>query len=169
MKKNKIIKTDNFWKPVEDALNIFHNNVQVINSSKIFAGLMIIILNISSKFVTIRLSKSMESYLKYTFSRQILVFAMAWMGTRDIYVAFFITIMFTIITEYLLNEESMFCCLPSKFREYHISLIENEGNITDEDIKKAQDVLEKAKQQNKLSPSSTTNINTTSDIGSTFK
>ena len=168
MKKVKNTNNDNFWKPLQDTLGLFHNHVQVINSSKIFAGLMIIILNISSKFVTIKLSKSMESYLKYTFSRQILVFAMAWMGTRDIYVALFITVMFTIITEYLFNEESMFCCLPSKFREYHISLIENEGNVTDEDIKKAQDVLEKAKQQNKL-PSTTINANTTADIGSTFK
>ena len=36
-----------------------------LNTSKIFAGLMIITLNIASRFVTIKLSKSMEGYLKY--------------------------------------------------------------------------------------------------------
>jgi hypothetical protein len=112
---------------------------------------MIITLNIASKFVTIKLSKSMEAYLKYTFSRQILVFAIAWMGTRDIYVALAITIMFIILMEYLFHEESAFCCLTDEFKDYHLSLLENEdaNKITDEDIRKAKDVLERAKAQNK--------------------
>jgi hypothetical protein len=112
---------------------------------------MIITLNIASKFVTIKLSKSMEAYLKYTFSRQILVFAIAWMGTRDIYVALAITIMFIILMEYLFHEESAFCCLTDEFKDYHLSLLENDdvNKITDEDIRKAKDVLERAKAQNK--------------------
>jgi hypothetical protein len=99
--------------------------VQNLNTSKIFAGLMIIILNIGSRFVTIKLSKSMEAYLKYTFSKQILIFAIAWMGTRDIYIAFIVMIIFTICTEYLFNEESRFCCLSENFTNYHIELLEN--------------------------------------------
>jgi hypothetical protein len=133
------------------ANNIFqylNNNVNAINNSKIFAGLMIIILNISSKFVTIKLSKTMESYLKYTFSRDILVFAIAWMGTRDIYIALLITIVFVICVEYVFNEDSMFCCLPEHVTEYHVSLLETGGNdVTPEEIKKAEEILEKAKKQ----------------------
>ena len=131
--------------------NIFsylHNQVQVINNSKIFAGVMIIILNIASRFVNIKLSKTMESYLKNTFSKQILVFAIAWMGTREIYVAIFITLLFTICFEYLFHEDSMFFCLPEEFKNYHIELLEN-AEVTEEDIKKAKEVLEKAKQQKK--------------------
>jgi len=131
--------------------NIFsylHKQVDVLNNSKIFAGLMIITLNIASKFVNIKLSKTMESYLKHTFSKQILVFAIAWMGTREIYVALFITLLFTILFEFLLHEDSAFCCLPEQFKDYHISLLEN-TEVTDEDINKAKEVLEKAKAQNK--------------------
>jgi len=124
--------------------NYLHNNVQVVNNSKIFAGLVIIILNISSKFVTIKLSKTMESYLKNTFSKQILIFAIAWMGTRDIYIALFIVLIFTIFMEYLFNEESMFCILPQDFMDHHIGLLNND-DVTDEDIKKANEVLVKAK------------------------
>ena len=76
---------------VKSMFDYLHSNIQRINDSKVFAGLMIITLNIVSKYVNIGLSKSMESYLKYTFSRQLLVFSIAWMGTRDIYIAFFIT------------------------------------------------------------------------------
>lgn len=130
--------------------SFIHDHVQAINNSKIFAGLMIITLNIVSKFANIKLSKTLESYLKYTFSRQILVFAIAWMGTRDIYIALFITVVYVILTEYLLHEESMFFVLPEEFRDYHISLLENEGasdNITMEDVVKAKAVLEKAREK----------------------
>ena len=106
--------------------NIFlylNNHIQTLNSSKLFAGLMIITLNIASKFTTIKLSKTMESYLKYTFSRNALVFVIAWMGTREIYMSLIITIFFTICMDYLLNEESTFCIFPESFKDYHIALL----------------------------------------------
>jgi len=128
-------------------LNYFHNHVMNINNSKLFAGLMIIVLNIASRFVTIKLSKTMEAYLKYTFSRDILVFAISWMGTRDIYIAIGITIVFMIMVDYILNEQSAFCCLPSNFTEYHVSLINDDETITPDQIKSAEETLEKAKKQ----------------------
>lgn len=134
-------------KAMHDLFAYVNNNVTSLNNSKLFAGLMIITLNISSKFVEMKLSKTMEAYLKYTFSRDILVFAIAWMGTREIYVAFFITIVFKIFFDYLFNEKSGFCCLPTNFTQYHISLLENNNKVTEADIKKAQEVLEKARKQ----------------------
>ena len=128
-------------------LSFFHNHLKVVNDSKIFAGIMIIILNICSKFVNVKLSKTMESYLKNTFSRQLLVFAIAWMGTRDIYVALFITACFTILIDVLWNETSPFCILSEQFTEYHLSLIEESENcnhFTKEDVDKAMHILEKA-------------------------
>jgi hypothetical protein len=128
-------------------INYLHHHVQVINNSKIFAGLMIITLNVVSKFVNIKLSKTMEAYFKYTFSRQILVFAIAWMGTRDIYVALFITCCFIIVTEYLFHEESDYFILSEEFRDYHIGLLDNDPEVTEEDVRKAKAILEKAKKQ----------------------
>ena len=133
-------------KSFKNIFSAIHENVQSMNNSKLFAGLMIITLNIASKFVNIKLSKTMEAYLKYTFSRQILVFAIAWMGTRDIYTALIITFIFIILSEYLFHEDSMFCCLPESFKNYHMSLLEN-TEITEEDIIKARMVLEKVDMQ----------------------
>ena len=124
-----------------------NDKITAINDSKIFAGLMIITLNIASKFVTIKLSKTMESYLKYTFSRDILVFAITWMGTRDIYIALFITLVFILCMDFLLNEDSMFCLLPEQFTDYHISLATNNEIVSPEEIKKAREVLERAEKQ----------------------
>jgi hypothetical protein len=111
---------------------------------------MIIILNIASKFVTFKFSKTLESYLKYTFSYQVLIFAIAWMGTRDIYTAIFITAIFLFVTEILFHEESSYCIFPKEFCDYHINLLENNNadKITETEVRKAKDVLERAKKQN---------------------
>jgi len=133
-------------------LKYIHEHVQALNGSKVFAGIMIITLNIVSRFVNIKLSKTMESYLKYTFSKYVLVFTIAWMGTRDIYIALFIMSCFIIVSDFLFDEESMFCVLPEEFKDHHLTILEeneNMENVTDEEITKAKKVIEKAKQQNK--------------------
>jgi hypothetical protein len=147
-KKNKQLKQQD--KNILTRLfSYLHNNIQAINNSKIFAGLMIITLNIVSKFANFKLSKTLESYFKFTFSRQILVFAIAWMGTRDIYISLIITFLFVIVTEYLFHEESRFFVLSEEFKDYHISMLDNEtnsNNVTDDDIRKAKAVLVRAKE-----------------------
>jgi len=155
-KPKKGPETDRWIDAFQHLFAYANQYVKNINDSKIFAGIMIILLNIGSKFVTIKLSPSMESYLKYTFSRQILVFAIAWMGTRDIYIALTITIIFAICVDYLFNENSALCCLPEAFTQYHIDLLEENGpnnlkkddKVTEDEIRRAQEVLEKAKRQN---------------------
>ena len=125
VKQNKG-KQNSVSKYIKNALQTIHSNVTMLNGSKIFAGFMIIMLNISSRFVTIKLSKSVEAYLKYTFSRQILIFTIAWMGTRDIYIALTVAIVFTVIMDVLFNEDSNYCILPVSFTEYHTQISEEQ-------------------------------------------
>lgn len=99
-----------------------HGHLKFVNDSKVFAGIMIILLNVSTKFVPIRMSKSMEAFLRYTFSRNILVFAICWVGTRDIIISFCITLIFILMIDYLLNEDSQYCILPESFVDHHINL-----------------------------------------------
>jgi hypothetical protein len=70
----------------------------------------------------------MEAYLKFTFSRLILVFAIAWVGTRDIYTSIVVCLLFTVCMDFLFNEESRFCCLPEAFTSYHVGLMEEPDN-----------------------------------------
>tara|TARA_B100000886_G_C20383422_1_gene474955 strand:+ start:694 stop:1164 length:471 start_codon:yes stop_codon:yes gene_type:complete len=131
-------------------LTSLNNTVQSLNKSKVFAGLMIITLNVASRFVTIKMSKTMQSYLKFTFSRYVLVFAISWMGTRDIYIALAITVLFVILFEYLLDEESNFYIFSEEFKDYQKSKSEDEEDekeVTDEDLKKAEKTIERAKKQ----------------------
>ena len=147
-RKTTKLKPNSGMNTLKDMIGFIHSNIIAMNQSKIFAGIIIIVLNISSKFTNIKLSRPIEGYLKYTFSRDILVFCMAWMGTRDIYISLIITIVFSICVNFIFNENSRFCCLPASFIHQHIEAMENPPEqqvITDEQISDAITLLSKAK------------------------
>jgi hypothetical protein len=58
-----------------------------------------------------------------------------------------------IITDYLLHEDSPYFILTPEVRDYHLSKMENMENITDDEIKKAKDILEKAEKQKSMKES----------------
>lgn len=125
-----------------------HDHIMYMNNSKFFAGIVMILLNIGSKFISIQFSKSTEEYLKYSVTKQLLVFAMAWMGTRDIYTALVLTAVFVILSDHLFNEESNMCIVPHQYRVLHKLVDTNEdGNIDPTEIATAIAILDKAKKE----------------------
>ena len=128
-----------------EPLAFINHHIMFLNNSKFFAGIVMILLNIGSKFISIQFSKSTEEYLKMTVTKQILVFAMAWMGTRDIYTSLVLTAVFTVLSDHIFNEESPYCCVPDKYRLLAKLVDENNDGVTEEDITKAISILEKAK------------------------
>ena len=128
------------------AHNFFHN----LNTSTFFAGFVMIILNIGSRYINLDLNSSTESWIKYLMSKEVLVFAVSWMGTRSIYYALVITACFTIIADHLMNVDSKYCVIPSKFRDLHTMTEEKHGpqkNVSDLEISNALHTLEKAKKE----------------------
>jgi hypothetical protein len=133
---------------ISDFFNKVNSHVSTLNDSKYFAGVMMILLNVGSKFITIKFSKSTEEYIKYSVTKQILVFSMAWLGTRDIYTALGLTAIFSILSEYLFNEESTMCIVPHEYRVLHKILdTDNNGMVSEAEIVEAQAVLQKAKRE----------------------
>lgn len=145
-KKNNNI--NNYLTPLYTFGNFIHNHISFLNNNKFFAGVIMILLNIGSKLITVQFSKSLEQYVKMNISYQIVLFAMAWMGTRDIYTALIITAVFIILSEYLFNEESAYCLVPKKYRVLQ-DLIDtnNDGVVSEEEIKEAEKILRKAKKE----------------------
>jgi hypothetical protein len=116
-----------------------------LDKSKIFAGVLIIILNIGSRIIPISLNKTTENFLKTVVPRDLIIFAIAWMGTRDVFIALLLTVAFICIFDYLLNFESKMCCLPLKYK-----CVETDTEISDEELNKAISVLEKSKKKKLL-------------------
>jgi hypothetical protein len=153
-KKNKNMETNipntntNIFTPLFNTLSYINSHILYLNNSKFFAGIVMILLNVGSKFITINFSKSTEEYLKFSLSKQLLVFSMAWMGTRDIYIALGLTAVFTILSDHLFNEESKLCIVPEKYRILHKLLDTNkDGDVSETEIAAAIAVLEKAKKE----------------------
>ena len=131
-----------------NSINFIHNHIMYLNSSKFFAGIVMILLNVGSKFIAIQFSKSTEEYLKMNVTKQLLVFAMAWMGTRDIYTALILTAVFTVLSDHLFNEESPYCVVPKKYRIL-ADLVDtnNDGLVSEEELNSAIAILEKSKKE----------------------
>jgi len=132
-------------------IDYIHDHISYLNNSKFFAGCIMILLNVGSKFISIQFSRSTEEYLKLSITKQILVFAMAWMGTRDIYAALGLTAVFVILSDHLFNEESSFCVVPHNYRILHkleaAADTNNDNIVSHDEINAAIAVLEKAKRE----------------------
>jgi hypothetical protein len=118
--------------------------MKTVNNSKLFAGMIMIMLNICSKHISINLSKSQEAYLSGGMARQLLIVSIIWMGTKDVITSLILTAVFKILSEHLFHEESKYCILPNKMRTY------SSNEPSDEQIKHAQYILRLAEEQDKL-------------------
>lgn len=125
-----------------------HNGLMSLNNSKVFAGIIMILMNVGSKYITVKFSKSQEAYLRNYVGREILIFAVCWMGTKDIYMSIVLTAAFFVLTQHLFNEESAYCVLPQKYRALH-KLVDTDGDgeISQKEITDAVQILKKAKLQ----------------------
>jgi len=126
-------------------LKAVETGLKSLNNNTYFAGILILLLNIGSKFVTIELSPTQEAFLRNNIGRQLLIFSMVWVGTKDLYVSFMLTGIFFILTNFLLNENSNFCIIPENM--IHNIDTNNDGFISDEELQMAMKVLSKAKKQ----------------------
>ena len=120
--------------------------IDTLNNSKYFAGIMMILLNIGSRYIELNLSQSMESFIKYNIARELILFSIAWMGTRDIITSLILTSVFVILSDFLMNHNSSLCILSNKYKYLKVDK-NQDGVISDIEINKAIDTLEKAKKQ----------------------
>lgn len=132
----------------KSSFTIFMEHLYRLNSSKFFTGIVMLTLNIGSKYITLELSTSQEEYIKYTLGRQILVFSILWMGTRDIVIALILTCVFIVFADYLFNDNSKFCIIP----HYYTEKVKNEECkkkdqklITQKEINDAINLLKRAR------------------------
>lgn len=85
-----------------------------LNSNPVFMGLLLILMNIGSRFIMIDIPDSIEEIFKSVFARSFVVFAILFISSRDILLSLIMTIVFYILMKYLLNPKSKSCVLPQK-------------------------------------------------------
>ena len=122
-------------------------SIDSVNGSRFFAGLVMIMMNIGSKYVNLKLSKNQEQFLKGAIARQILIFSIIWMGTRDIITSLILTAVFVILTDHLFNEESRFCVVSKVIKKYK-NVLDTDGDnvVSEKELEDAMKIVAKHKE-----------------------
>lgn len=115
-----------------------------INTSPFFSGIMMILLNVYSKYITLEISSFQDSFLKRKFIRRMMIFVMAFMATKDVLKSLVITAVFIIFAFELFNENSSVSLLPKELRKYDTN---NDNKLSPSEIKS---MYEKLKHEGKL-------------------
>jgi len=123
---------------------------QGINSSPYLAGVTMILLNIGSKYVEFGFTKTQEEALRNGLARELILFSMLFMATKDILQSILMTAAFVILTDHLFNHESHFCVIPSHLNRIALAADRNGDNIiSDKEEEEAIEILKRAKDQKK--------------------
>jgi uncharacterized membrane protein (DUF485 family) len=118
-----------------------------LGTNKLLIGVFMIFMNIGSRYIELKLTKGQEMILK-NIAREVLIFTIAFIHTKDLIISFIITGIFIILANFVFNEKSKYSILPEKYKKL-ASLIDtnNDNVISENEINKAYDILKKARGQ----------------------
>ena len=124
-----------------DLYSVIYN----LNNSKFFAGILMILMNLGSKYISLELSESQEEFFSNVVIRRIMIFTVVFIATKDIIVSFIITACFIILVSGLFNQNSKYCLIRDNSPQTKI--------ISKEQVEKAKKIImkyEKQRQNSKL-------------------
>ena len=98
-------------------------SIHDINMNPYLLGLAYILLNLGGRFMVLSVTPAQEAFLQNIVFRPLLLFAIMFIGTRNLVVAFWLTMVVLLLLHYLLNENSSWYllrpwALPEGAREY---------------------------------------------------
>jgi hypothetical protein len=80
--------------------------IQDINMNPYLLGIAYILLNLGGRFMSLSVSPGQEAFLQNIVFRPLLLYSIMFIGTRNLIVAFWLTLTVIVFLHYLLNEES---------------------------------------------------------------
>lgn len=83
--------------------------ISSINSNPFFIGSMMLMLNFGGRFLAMEMSKGQEQFFQSPWVRRALIFTVIFVGTRNIVVAFWMSLIIILMVGYLFNENSSLC------------------------------------------------------------
>lgn len=115
--------------------------INEFNNNKYVYGFLMILLNIGARYIEMDLVKSHKEFLSSKMLRRLLIFTVAFIGTRDLVASLIITATFIIFVLNLFNVDSKYYVLPNSIKKLDTN---NDGVISPEEIKNAYELLQKA-------------------------
>lgn len=88
------------------------NTLGSINSSKIFWGMSMLMLNFGARYVVADLGKTHEIILSHEITKKLIVLSLFFVATRDILMSFILTVAYIVVIDGILHEKRRFCLVP---------------------------------------------------------
>ena len=85
--------------PIEAIIGSFNGNLY-------FIGIMMLVLNLGGRFLAMEITKDQETFFQNPWVRRFLIFVVLFVATRNILVAFWLTVIVVIVLGFLFNENS---------------------------------------------------------------
>ena len=92
-------------------LSALDSTLLSINTSPYFTASMMLLLNLGGRFLGLELSKGQEQFFMHPYFRRFLIFVVLFVATRNIAIAFWMTIIIILLIGYLFNENSSLCLM----------------------------------------------------------
>ncbi len=112
--------------------------LKTLDSNVCMAGLTMLLLNIGSKYMLIDVPHGLEQLLKHVYVRRLVLFSVFYVGTKNTLLSITLTILFTILSSTVFNEQSKYCLLSRNVKQ---------ANITEIEYNKSLETIEKYKKQ----------------------
>jgi hypothetical protein len=90
------------------AIHYLENTVQYLNNSTVFAGVMLLLLNVGSRFIVHELSHNDDEYSSNLILRRLTIFAVCFVGTKDFLISVILTAVFVILAAGLFRGKGPF-------------------------------------------------------------
>jgi hypothetical protein len=81
---------------------------QTLNTSTFFIGIMMLLLNVGSRYIVHELADDDAEYRKYILIRRLAVFAVCFVGTRDVVASVILTAAFVVLSTGLFRGKSKY-------------------------------------------------------------
>lgn len=117
-----------------------------VDNNRAVTAMFMLFLNIGSRYINLNMTSSQEYYIRRIMVPELLIFAISWMGSRDVLIAAAITTAYSLITRVLLNENSNFCVFKKRMQEVKDLIDTNHDNkISEAELNNAIKILSAAK------------------------
>ncbi len=94
-------------------IDLLSTAIYTLNTNPYLIGCLMLLLNLGGRFLSLELTKKQEAFLQQSWLRPLIFFTVIFVATRNLAVAFWITVFFFFIIWIVANENSPFCLIPS--------------------------------------------------------
>jgi hypothetical protein len=121
------------------------NTLTILSNSKIFIGLIVVFVNLGSKYIPIDMPTNIDKiFTKYFILRVIVLYSIFFMTTRDIKISLLLLLLFLIFIKYIVNEDSNFCLININSNNNS-----NSNKITDLEYENAKNIIKSYEEHKK--------------------